>query len=115
MRGILELVSWFISCLSPLLTLNSRRDGSPFMNLLMIAPLCDSRGTIRYHIGAQVDVSGLAKECSDLESLNRLVAADERAKNGDPDPEDDVDAEAPRDEFREVRAFLPSSSTPKMC
>lgn len=53
--------------------LNYRRDGSPFMNLLMCAPLCDSRGTIRYFIGAQVDVSGLVKECSDMESLKRLV------------------------------------------
>lgn len=43
------------------------------MNLLMIAPLCDSRGRIRYHIGAQVDVSGLAKDCTDLESLQKLV------------------------------------------
>lgn len=43
------------------------------MNLLMIAPLCDSRGKIRYHIGAQVDVSGLVKDCTDLESLQRLV------------------------------------------
>lgn len=51
----------------------SRRDGSPFMNMLMIAPLCDSRGKIRYFIGAQVDVSGLVKDCTDLESLQKLV------------------------------------------
>ncbi|KAI1336156.1 hypothetical protein F5Y15DRAFT_395449 [Xylariaceae sp. FL0016] len=54
--------------------LNYRRDGSPFMNLLMVAPLYDSRGTVRYHIGAQVDISGLAKECAGLESLERLVS-----------------------------------------
>lgn len=47
------------------------------MNLLMTAPLCDSRGKIRYFIGAQVDVSGLAKECSDLESLERLLVSAE--------------------------------------
>ncbi|KAI1371501.1 hypothetical protein F4677DRAFT_308324 [Hypoxylon crocopeplum] len=57
--------------------LNYRRDGSPFMNLLMVAPLFDSRGRVRYHIGAQVDVSGLAKECGGLESLKRLVAQNE--------------------------------------
>lgn len=39
----------------------------------MIAPLCDSRGKIRYHIGAQVDVSGLVKDCTDLESFQKLV------------------------------------------
>ncbi|KAI1130832.1 hypothetical protein F5Y10DRAFT_275861 [Nemania abortiva] len=53
--------------------LNYRRDGQPFMNLLMVAPLYDSRGVVRYHIGAQVDVSGLVRDCSGLESLRRLV------------------------------------------
>lgn len=53
--------------------LNYRRDGSPFVNLLMVAPLYDSRGVVRYHLGAQVDVSGLVKECSGLESLSRLM------------------------------------------
>ncbi|KAK3359781.1 hypothetical protein B0T25DRAFT_109581 [Lasiosphaeria hispida] len=43
--------------------LNYRKDGSPFTNLLMCAPLLDSRGMIRYMIGAQADVSGLAKDC----------------------------------------------------
>lgn len=43
------------------------------MNLLMTAPLCDSRGKVRYHIGAQVDVSGLVKDCTDLDSLRTLV------------------------------------------
>lgn len=52
---------------------NYRRDGSPFMNLLMIAPLMDSKGTVRYFIGAQVDVSGLLKTCSDLPGLAKLV------------------------------------------
>lgn len=53
--------------------LNYRRDGQPFMNLLMIAPLMDSRGVVRYHIGAQVDVSGLVKSRAGLESFNRLL------------------------------------------
>ncbi|KAI0197409.1 hypothetical protein EV127DRAFT_507646 [Xylaria flabelliformis] len=54
--------------------LNYRRDGSVFMNLLMITPLYDNRGNIRYHLGAQVDVSGLLKECAGLASLGQLVA-----------------------------------------
>lgn len=57
--------------------LNYRRDGSPFMNLLMIAPLMDSKGQIRYFIGAQVDVSGLVKECTELDALARLVEQEE--------------------------------------
>ncbi|KAI1097045.1 hypothetical protein F5B19DRAFT_17302 [Rostrohypoxylon terebratum] len=53
--------------------LNYRRDGTPFMNLVMVAPLIDNCGVVRYHLGCQVDVSGLAKECAYLESLRRVV------------------------------------------
>ncbi|QSZ34895.1 hypothetical protein DSL72_007756 [Monilinia vaccinii-corymbosi] len=94
--------------------LNYRRDGSPFMNLLMCAPLCDSRGTIRYFIGAQVDISGLVKECSELESLQRLVAAAElaeereaeRAANPDAEQQEDLPASTPKDEFQELSEML---------
>ncbi|KAI0909443.1 hypothetical protein F4823DRAFT_427715 [Ustulina deusta] len=66
--------------------LNYRRDGSAFMNLLMITPLYDNRGNVRYHLGAQVDVSGLLKECAGLASLGELIAqkqAQSSATNGD--------------------------------
>ena len=53
--------------------LNYRRDGSPFMNLLLCAPLFDSKGQVRYFLGAQVDVSGLAKDCTKLDGLKHLV------------------------------------------
>ncbi|TGO82610.1 hypothetical protein BPOR_0792g00020 [Botrytis porri] len=92
---------------------DSRRDGSPFMNLLMCAPLCDSRGTIRYFIGAQVDISGLVKECAELESLQRLVAADELAQEreaeraANPDAElEEYPAPPPKDEFQELSEML---------
>lgn len=61
--------------------LNYRRDGLPFMNLLMCTPLFDSKGQVRYQLGAQVDVSGLVKDCSGLESLRRLVDRDEEELN----------------------------------
>ena len=70
------------------------------MNMLMIAPLCDSRGKIRYFIGAQVDVSGLAKDCTDLESLQQLVQQDQIG-NEDRDLED-----KDRDDFLELSAML---------
>ncbi|KAE8451978.1 hypothetical protein EG329_002142 [Mollisiaceae sp. DMI_Dod_QoI] len=82
--------------------LNYRRDGSPFMNLLMCAPLCDSRGTIRYFIGAQVDVSGLVKECSDMESLKRLVIMSEET-NLDTDTDS---GKTTKDEFQELSEML---------
>ncbi|KAI2794370.1 hypothetical protein POX_a00969 [Penicillium oxalicum] len=56
------------------LFLNYRRDGSPFMNLLQTAPLCDSQGKIRYFIGAQIDVSGLTMQGAQMESLQDLQA-----------------------------------------
>lgn len=86
----------------------SRRDGSPFMNLLMIAPLCDSRGQIRYHIGAQVDVSGIVKECTDLESLRRLVNRENGERgvqaglDATHDGEPAAEGEAKKDEFQEL-------------
>ncbi|CRL23432.1 Nitrogen fixation negative regulator NifL [Penicillium camemberti] len=52
--------------------LNYRRDGSPFMNLLQCAPLCDSHGRVKYFVGAQIDVSGLAMEGASMESLMEL-------------------------------------------
>lgn len=53
--------------------LNYRRDGSQFMNLLLCAPLIDARGNVRYFLGAQVDVSGLLRNCTKLDGLKYLV------------------------------------------
>ena len=74
------------------------------MNMLMIAPLCDSRGKIRYFIGAQVDVSGLVKECTDLESLQRLVLDQDRARTGNGDAHDGY--ENKKDEFQELSEMM---------
>jgi len=60
----------------------------------MIAPLRDSRGTLRYYIGAQVDVSGLAKDGTQLEALSRML--DRRRYDEDNPPE------AKKDEFQEL-------------
>ncbi|EXJ88362.1 hypothetical protein A1O1_05292 [Capronia coronata CBS 617.96] len=83
--------------------LNYRRDGSPFVNLLMIAPLADSRGVVRYYIGAQVDVSGLVKDCAEMESLQRLV--DLRARGEDP-PLPEKPSPEKNDELRELSEML---------
>jgi hypothetical protein len=72
-----------------LLTIASRRDGSPFMNLLMMAPLLDSRGNLRYFIGAQVDVSGLVKDAVGLDAYQQYL------EKGTSDNE-------PKDEFQEL-------------
>lgn len=69
------------------------------MNLLMTAPLCDSRGKIRYYIGAQVDVSGLVKECAELESLQRLLEMHEKSETTPNVHKPSLDK---KDEFREL-------------
>ena len=39
------------------LLLNYRKDGQPFWNLLWVAPLYDSSGKARFHLGGQINVS----------------------------------------------------------
>ena len=43
------------------------------MNLLMMAPLYDNRGCVRYFLGAQVDVSGLVEEGRGLETFAKYL------------------------------------------
>lgn len=73
------------------------------MNLLMCSPLCDSRGTIRYFIGAQVDVSGLVKDCSDMESLKRLAT---KTENPTADDDEEVVVRPAKDEFQDLSEML---------
>ncbi|KAF2706900.1 hypothetical protein K504DRAFT_447769 [Pleomassaria siparia CBS 279.74] len=56
--------------------LNYRRDGTPFLNLVMMAPLMDHHGTVRYFIGCQVDISHLMAGGRGLESLKQLLNND---------------------------------------
>lgn len=60
------------------------------MNLLMTAPLCDSRGTVRYFIGAQIDVTGLVKEGTELDAFRRMVDQEEGV----------IEKDEPKDEFQ---------------
>ena len=72
----------------------------------MIAPLSDSRGVTRYHIGAQVDVSGLVKDGSEMESLIRLLEL--RARGEEPPVPEKPDPEK-NDELRELSEMLNQS------
>lgn len=66
--------------------LNYRRDGRPFLNILMIAPLHDNKGNVKYHIGAQVDASGLIEGGKGLESFQQYLSneAGKRDSRGRP-------------------------------
>ena len=70
--------------------LNYRRDGSPFMNLLLTAPLYDNRGSVRYFIGAQIDVSGLIDEGRGLDSFERYLAESRPNRNRDSDQSEEI-------------------------
>ena len=69
--------------------LNYRRDGSPFMNLLLIAPLHDNKGAVRYFIGAQIDVSGLVEEGRGLDSFERYLSDSKPGRKRDSDDTED--------------------------
>lgn len=56
--------------------LNYKRDGTPFMNLLLIVPLYDNTGTARYFLGCLIDVSSLIEGGNGIESFARLLAED---------------------------------------
>ncbi|KAK5115927.1 hypothetical protein LTR62_000383 [Meristemomyces frigidus] len=66
--------------------LNYRRDGSPFINLLLIAPLYDNKGQVRYFLGCQIDVSSLVENGRGIESFSTLLKQDRRERRfGGPD------------------------------
>lgn len=74
------------------------------MNLLQCAPLCDSQGKVRYFIGAQIDVSGLAMEGGQMDSLLDLQSKYR-------DPEENIagrEEEEPKfkDEFQGLSELL---------
>ncbi|KAH7046797.1 hypothetical protein B0J12DRAFT_576288 [Macrophomina phaseolina] len=56
--------------------LNYRRDGSPFINLCLVAPLYDNKGNVRYFIGCQIDVTNLIEGGKGLESFQLLLDQD---------------------------------------
>lgn len=80
----------------------SRRDGSPFMNLLLIAPLYDNRGVIRYFIGAQVDISGLIEDGRGLDSFARYLEEKTQRPHRDYSIEDGKKSLQALDEFGQM-------------
>ncbi|KAF2160262.1 hypothetical protein M409DRAFT_70603 [Zasmidium cellare ATCC 36951] len=85
---------------------NYRRDGSPFLSLVMNAPLLDSRGNVRYFLGAQVDVSGLLKECSGMASLRKLIEQQQQPPPPSPNAQShESPTQQPLDPHREIKAL----------
>lgn len=88
--------------------LNYRRDGTPFMNLLMITPLLDGNGRVRYYLGAQIDTSGLLQDFYGFEYLSTHfdngTYIDDSDGEGDSSPWEDE--ESPQDELRALAELL---------
>ncbi|KAJ3048604.1 hypothetical protein HK102_012663, partial [Quaeritorhiza haematococci] len=63
------------------LLLNYRKDGTPFWNLLFIAPLRNPDGRIRFFIGGQVDVTGNLNTEANITPL--VDGTDSRASSTD--------------------------------
>ena len=42
------------------------------MNLFMCVPLRDQVGSVKYFLGAQLDITGIVKDCTALESLHKV-------------------------------------------
>lgn len=54
--------------------LNYRKDGTPFRNAVMLAPIFDPDGTLRYILGSQYPVSAANASSSSREAIDRLSA-----------------------------------------
>jgi hypothetical protein len=54
--------------------INYKKDGTPFRNAVMVAPIFDAQGELEYFLGSQVDVS----KGSDIDTDNRGQVARER-------------------------------------
>ncbi|KAF2215633.1 hypothetical protein CERZMDRAFT_34480, partial [Cercospora zeae-maydis SCOH1-5] len=86
------------------LFVNYRRDGTPFMSMVMNAPLLDSNGELRYFLGAQVDVSPLLRECAGLESLRALI--ERQAEDNGSSDNGDGQKSAPRTKIKALGEML---------
>lgn len=53
--------------------LNYRRDGTPFVNVLLLAPLHDGKGKVKYYLGAQVDASRLVEGGRGVDGFERFL------------------------------------------
>ncbi|HEY1125626.1 MAG TPA: PAS domain-containing protein [Sphingobium sp.] len=59
--------------------LNYRRDGTPFRNAVMIAPLFDDQGDLQYFLGSQIEIAPLSRRGHD-EATTRLEALTRRQR-----------------------------------
>lgn len=95
------------------LLLNYRKDGTPFWNLLYVAPLRDEAGKIVFFLGGQIDCStaihGRPDVMKVLELDNRRVSQANRGNLAVQDASNSTSA-GPREQLRKPRHLFKSSS-----
>lgn len=62
--------------------MNYTRDGKPFVNLLLLAPLRDGKRKVRYYLGAQVDCSELVEGRRGVCGFERFMVKRRMEKGG---------------------------------
>ncbi len=55
---------------------NHRRDGEPFWNRLLLAPVCDAAGVLTYYLASQLDVTFERERLAGLEDRNSALVAE---------------------------------------
>ncbi len=61
--------------------LNYTRDGKPFLNTVLLAPLHDDKGNVKYYLGAQVDASRLVESRQGIDGFERFLSQREVEAN----------------------------------
>jgi PAS domain S-box-containing protein len=62
--------------------LNYRRNGTPFVNVLLLAPLHDSKGRLKYFLGAQVDATRLVEDGRGVDGFEKFLRRREFESKG---------------------------------
>ncbi|HEX8643641.1 MAG TPA: LuxR C-terminal-related transcriptional regulator [Allosphingosinicella sp.] len=75
--GQTERIREAVRSLRPTLTelLNYRKDGTPFRNAVLVAPLCGADGEVSWFLGSQVELPGEAPSMQRRERAAALVAS----------------------------------------
>ncbi|KAL8974495.1 MAG: hypothetical protein Q9197_001257 [Variospora fuerteventurae] len=94
--------------------LNYRRDGSPFINLVMVVPLRDQNGRVRYHLGAQLDITELVNTCTGLESFQKLLLRQSGVPKGNPEQHRQDEIRVQLDQMTEFQQLSETFTTKEL-
>ena len=72
------------------------------MNLFMCVPLRDQVGSVKYFLGAQLDITGLVKDCTALDSLQKVFDAQKPRKGQTLNGQSPIKPAEEKDQFKEL-------------